>query len=327
MQKNLLTRLSFLAAAAALTACGGGGGDDPVPGAPQSVALEFMAVAGNTPVQCGSVVPGLGSGAVDAQIRDLRFYISEVALLRADGSAVPLTLAANDDWNLTAGEHRVTLIDLENGTGACSVGTAATNALVRGSVPAGNYVGVKMTMGVPFALNHTLYSDVNTAKPPLDVGAMAWSWQAGRKFMKIELSPENATTAGTYTGGVQIITAAGAQATTTTAGVTTNVANTNAFVYHLGNTGCVADAAATATGGYTCSANNQVPVTIAAFNPTSQRVTMDLQALFAGNNATQNTTGTAAGCMSAADDPQCPAMFTALTGAKSGGTVFRAIAK
>ncbi|MBP8204881.1 MAG: hypothetical protein KAX68_03920, partial [Giesbergeria sp.] len=122
MQKNLLTRLSFLAAAAALTACGGGGGDDPVPGAPQSVALEFMAVAGNTPVQCGSVVPGLGSGAVDAQIRDLRFYISEVALLRADGSAVPLTLAANDDWNLTAGEHRVTLIDLENGTGACSVG-------------------------------------------------------------------------------------------------------------------------------------------------------------------------------------------------------------
>ena len=86
MQKNLLTRLSFLAAAAALTACGGGGGDDPVPGAPQSVALEFMAVAGNTPVQCGSVVPGLGSGAVDAQIRDLRFYISEVALLRADGS-------------------------------------------------------------------------------------------------------------------------------------------------------------------------------------------------------------------------------------------------
>lgn len=311
MQKNLLTRLSFLAAAAALTACGGGGGDDPVPGAPQSVALEFMAVAGNTPVQCGSVVPGLGSGAVDAQIRDLRFYISEVALLRADGSAVPLTLAANDDWNLTAGEHRVTLIDLENGTGACSVGTAATNALVRGSVPAGNYVGVKMTMGVPFALNHTLYSDVNTAKPPLDVGAMAWSWQAGRKFSKIEVT-DPAPAPGTWTA--------------------------KTFTVHLGSTGCTGNPATGET--VQCKTPNRMAITLPAFDPARQKIAVDLKALLAGNDITRNQAG-AAGCMSGGTDPECAGVFQALaidwkadgtgTGLPIAGgaaqTVFRPVAR
>ena len=311
MQNNLLNRLSFLAAVAALTACGGGGSDDPTSGVSQSVALEFVATAGDTPVQCGSVVPGLGSGAVDAQIRDLRFYISEVALLRADGSAVPLTLAANDDWNLTAGEHRVTLIDLENGTGACSVGTAATNALVRGSVPAGNYVGVKMTMGVPFALNHTLYSDVNTAKPPLDVGAMAWSWQAGRKFSKIEVT-DPAAAPGTWTA--------------------------KTFTVHLGSTGCTGNPATGET--VQCKTPNRMAITLPAFDPAQQKIAVDLKALLAGNDITRNQAG-AAGCMSGGTDPECAGVFQALaidwkadgtgTGLPIAGgaaqTVFRPVAR
>jgi uncharacterized repeat protein (TIGR04052 family) len=325
-----------LMAAAALTACGGG--DDTTTTTPaattQSVSIDFAATIGSSVLNIGTCadtqVNGIatrGGVAVNARLTDLRFYVSNVKLLKADGTAVAVTLDEST-WQANAGTDSVALIDFEDGTCTNGGATGGTNTKITGNVASGTYVGVSFVLGVPESLNH-VNPALSTTPKPIDasVPGMAWSWQAGRKFMKIELSPENATTAGTYTGGVQIITAAGAQATTTTAGVTTNVANTNAFVYHLGNTGCVADAAATATGGYTCSANNQVPVTIAAFNPTSQRVTMDLQALFAGNNATQNTTGTAAGCMSAADDPQCPAMFTALTGAKSGGTVFRAIAK
>jgi uncharacterized repeat protein (TIGR04052 family) len=324
-------------ATAMLTACGGGSSDDATTtptATTQSVTIDFAATVGSSVLNIGSCADTLVSGvasrngvAVNAKLTDLRFYVSNVKLLKADGTAVALKLDESE-WQANAGSDSVALIDFEDGTCINGGATGGTHTRITGTVDSGSYVGVSFVLGVPESLNHSNPA-VTTTPKPLDasVPGMAWSWQAGRKFMKIELSPENATTAGSYTGGVQIITATGAQATTTTNGVTSNTPNTSTFVYHLGNTGCVADTAATSTGGYTCSTNNQVPVKIAAFNPSSQRITFDLQALFAGNNATQNTTGTAAGCMSAADDPQCPAMFTALQGAQSGATIFRAIAK
>ncbi|GAB3358629.1 metallo-mystery pair system four-Cys motif protein [Giesbergeria sinuosa] len=268
-------------AATALTACGGGGSDDGA-ASTREVALEFVAVAGHTPVQCGTVVAGLGAGSAPAQIKDLRFYVSNLALLQADGTETPLTLSANDHWNLTVGTDRVTLIDLENATGACSSGTPATNAVVRGTVPAGNYVGLKLTMGVPFALNHTLYSDVATAKPPLDIGAMAWSWQSGRKFTKIELTdPEGAT--GNWTA--------------------------KTFAVHLGSTGCVGNPATGET--VQCKAPNRMEARLTSFNPDQQKIALDIQALVAGNDVTKNLGG-AAGCMSGGTDPECVGVFRAL---------------
>ncbi|MBY0455117.1 MAG: metallo-mystery pair system four-Cys motif protein [Burkholderiaceae bacterium] len=311
MSKIFLNAVFTIAAAAALTACGGGGSDSPVPEATQNVALEFAAVAGTAPVQCGTVVQGLGIGGVAAQVKDLRFYISDVALLKADGSPVPLALSANDDWNLSAGADRTTLIDLENATGACSGGTPATNALVRGTVPAGNYVGVKMTMGVPFALNHTLYSDVTTAKPPLDIAAMAWSWQAGRKFSKIELT-DPAGADGTWTA--------------------------KTFAVHLGSTGCTGNPATGET--VKCLNSNRMQFQLNNFHPAQQKIAIDLKALLEGNDITRNVAG-AAGCMSGGTDPECAGIFKALaidwkadgtgTGLPINGgaaqTVFRTIAR
>lgn len=301
--------LSVLALAL-LSGCGGGSGDDSS-ASTRAVALEFVAVAGHTPVQCNTLVAGLGTGAANAHIKDLRFYISNVALLQADGTETPLTLAANDDWNLSVGSDRVTLIDLEDASGACNGGTPATNALVRGTVPAGNYVGLKLTMGVPFALNHTLYSDVATAKPPLDIGAMAWSWQSGRKFSKIELTdPEGAN--GQWSA--------------------------KTFAVHLGSTGCVGNPATGET--VQCQAPNRTQVHFAAFNPEQQKIALDVQALVAGNDVSKNLGG-AAGCMSGGTDPECAGVFRALaldwktdgtgTGLPIAGgaaqTVFRPIAR
>ena len=267
-------------AAAALTACGGGSDDGAA--STREVALEFVAVAGHTPVQCGTLVSGLGTGSAPAQVKDLRFYISNVALLQANGTETPLTLSANDNWNLTAGANQITLIDLENATGACSNGTPATNAVIRGTVPAGNYVGVKLTMGVPFALNHTLYSDVTTAKPPLDIGAMAWSWQSGRKFTKIELTdPEGAT--GSWTA--------------------------KTFAVHLGSTGCVGNPATGET--VQCKAPNRMEARLTSFNPDQQKIALDVQALVVGNDVTKNLGG-AAGCMSGGTDPECAGVFRAM---------------
>lgn len=308
MNKNTLFSCSVIAAAAAtLVACGGGGDEGPL-----AVDIQFAAVAGTTPVGCGTPAKGLGVNAIDADIKDLRFYVSNAAMVRDDGVEVPITLVANDANNLTVGSDRVTLIDLENATGACptATGTAATNGSLKGTVPAGTYTGVKMTMGVPFALNHTLYSDPTTAKAPLDIGAMAWSWQGGRKFAKIEVT---------------------APAGVTWAAPTFNV--------HLGSTGCVGNPA-TGTQISSCAAPNRMDFKLASFNPTSQKVAVDLQALLAGTDITVNAAG-AAGCMSGGTDPECANVFNALaidwkadgtgTGLPiSGGaaqTLFKAMAK
>jgi uncharacterized repeat protein (TIGR04052 family) len=228
--------------------------------------------------------------------------------VKADGSEVALTLAANDDWNLTSGGQAITLIDLEDATGACSAGTAATNATVTGTVPAGNYVGVKMTMGVPFALNHTDYA---VATKPMDVQAMAWSWQSGRKFAKIEVTDPDGTT-GSW------------------------VAKT--FNFHLGSTGCTGNPASGET--VACTAANRMDFSLAAFNPATQKIAVDLQALLAGTDITVNQ-ASAPGCMSGGTDPECLHVFEALaidwkadgtgTGLPVNGgaaqTLFRAVAK
>lgn len=300
--------LITLVSAAALSACGGGGSDTPVDTGPRSLSIEFAAVAGSTPAKCGTAVSGLGSGAIDAQIKDLRFYIANVNLVKADGTLVPLTLAANDDWNFTKDGQSLTLIDLEDATGACSGGTTATNATIKGTVPAGSYTGVQLTMGVPFALNH---SDYATATKPLDVQAMAWSWQSGRKFAKIEVS-DPAGTAGTWTA--------------------------KTFNVHLGSTGCTGNPASGET--VSCKAPNRMSFSLGSFNPDTQKIAVDLKALLAGNDITRNAAG-AAGCMSGGTDPECAKVFESMaidwktdgsgTGLMLAGgasqTLFKAISK
>lgn len=314
MNTSSVVSLTLIAAAAAtLTACGGG--DD----GPQAVEIQFAAMAGNTAIGCGSTVTGLGSTAATGNVKDFRFYISQVKMVRADGVEVPLTLPANDSWNFTAGSDSVTLVDLENATGDCptATGTTGTNAVVKGTVPAGTYTGVKMTMGVPFSMNHTDWANPTTTKAPLDIQAMAWNWQGGRKFAKIEVTdPLASAAAGT----------AGKWASPT-------------FNFHLGSTGCIGNPA-TGTQVSSCTAPNRMEFKFASFNPSTQKVAVDIKPLLDGTNVTINQAA-ATGCMSGGTDPECLNVFKALaidwkadgtgTGLPINGgatqTLFRAIAK
>lgn len=272
------------------------------------VRITFAAVAGAEPVSCAAPIAGLGTGSAAAALQDLRFYISNVRLTRRNHTSVPLRLGADSAYELTRGGNRVSLIDLENGAGSCNQGDAKINATITGTVPEGAYTGVKMYMGVPFALNHT---DITSAPAPLDLAAMNWSWQSGRKFAKIEVAdPAGAT--GTW--------------------------GSKAFFVHLGSTGCTGDPASGAT--VSCSRSNRMAIRLAAFDPARQKVAIDLRALLAGNDVTVNRAG-APGCMSGATDPECAGVFGAMrigwspdgtgSGAAiaggSGQTVFRAIAR
>jgi uncharacterized repeat protein (TIGR04052 family) len=285
MKKTILA--SSLGLITLLSACGGGGDStpvatpSPVPTAtpaptPKQITLNFAAKAGADKVQCGTAINNLGLPATSAQLKDLRFYISNIALLTADDKEVPLKLALNEWQN-----SEVALIDFEDGTANCAGGTAAMNSKIVGQVPAGNYTGVKMTMGVPSALNHTDYA---TAAAPMNVQAMAWSWQSGRKYGKIEVTDPDGT-AGTWP-----------------------VAS-KTFMVHLGATGCTGNPATGAT--TSCTASNRMDFHFHAFDSASQQIVVDLKTLLAKSNITLNGGGPA-GCMSGKTDPECPAIFDAL---------------
>jgi uncharacterized repeat protein (TIGR04052 family) len=294
----------------------------------QTVRIHFSAVNGDLPVRCGSRLTGVGKPGVDADVKDLRFYISQLALLRADGVAVPVKFD-NTVWQLSQGEDAVALIDLEDASSSCAsvYNTAATNTVVTGTVPVGNYVGLRASMGVPVALNH----GPTTGSPaPLDIAAMSWSWQAGRRFAKIELSPLGGVTRRVVQHGA---TQAVMQSSPT-------------FNLHLGSSGCTAqvDAAGLAIKDaaghprYSCSHPNRVDFTLPHFDAAKQQVALDLGQLFKDVNLTQDDGG-AVGCMAGPTDPECVPIFKALQlsfGDHANGlplhagatqTVFRAVAQ
>jgi uncharacterized repeat protein (TIGR04052 family) len=245
------------------------------------VAIPFTAVAGSTPVGCSAPITGLGTTGATARLQDLRFYISNVRLVKASGRSVPVTLAKSP-FNHTQGANGVTLIDLENGKGACaSEGDRRENRLIRGTVPEGKYIGVRMYVSVPEALSHT---DITAAPAPLDLAGMAWSWQFGRKFTKIELAdPDGA--GGTWKDKV--------------------------FFVHIGSTGCTGNPARGAR--VRCTDPNRMLIRFPSFDVTKERIAIDLETLTDGNDITVNRAA-APGCMSEATDPECDGVMRAAMG-------------
>lgn len=96
------------------------------------------------------------------KISDLRYYLSNIILIKSDGSEYPLT-------------NKVLLVN------------PATEDYELANVPIGSYKGFKFIIGLDSATNH---SDPTTyaATSPLAIQtpAIHWSWNSGYIFMKIE---------------------------------------------------------------------------------------------------------------------------------------------
>lgn len=267
----------------ALTACGGGSDNNDSSVGWQSdgnVKLQFAAFNGAAPINCNSGSIELGPQRSRVRLKDFRFYVSDVKLIRVDGTTQALTLARTDDYNVTQGGHGVSLVDLEQqGQGLCTNGSPVLNATIEGSVPPGRYTGVEMTLGVPLELNHldslgastprALRSDIHPG--------MAWNWRGGMKFTKFEFEHDPVEGAGTD------------------------------VLLHLGSTGCVGDP----VNGQpitSCKAPNRVPVTLAEFNPAEQRVAVDAGALFNYDFRPEGQNR----CMAGPADTACAASFDVL---------------
>jgi len=275
--------------------------------ATQDVTISFdLANAGNQ-VRCGDPItiantalwdhsadtklttPGAtGAQNTAGKLVDTRFYVSNVLLIDAAGNAVPLAFADNGVYQSANG---LALIDFGYNSAASGSPVSCTttyNTTITGKVPPGTYTGVSLTIGVPIRsanfttkLNHINTAD--TAAPgPLQNSAMAWSWQSGRKFTKIEFQPDVA---------IDKI----------------GTATTTKWNVHIGSTGCAGDPTV-ATNETACTNPNRLALKFDAFNATTQKIVLDVGQLFRQADMTFDGGG-AVGCMSGTTDPECAPIF------------------
>ena len=103
-----------------LVGCGdaGEGGDGE---SMEDVEVNFSALVDGDDFSCSNEYT-LGMVNTTAKITDLRFYVSDVSLIRADGQKVNVELENDGKWQ----NGTVALLDFEDGTGACANGNAAS---------------------------------------------------------------------------------------------------------------------------------------------------------------------------------------------------------
>jgi uncharacterized repeat protein (TIGR04052 family) len=236
----------------------------------QPVNIQFKAVVGAEDLACGKSYANIGTTKSTVSPRDFRFYIQDVQLIDDAGKPVPVELKQDDKWQL----DNVALLDFENATGNCGNGTPDVNTRIVGSVPAGRYRGLRFTMGVPFEKNHT---DLTKMPPPLNLTALAWVWNAGRKFARLDFSSTGAP---------------------------------RGYAIHLGSTGCTPSDTKT-TIPTSCGEPNRVDVEFPAFDASKDIVIADLAALLKDSNVDE-AGKMMSGCMSGPKTPACGPLFANL---------------
>lgn len=243
----------------------------------QPITIQFRGMAGQQVFRCDAAY-SLGTPAISVNPTDFRFYVSEVALIDAQGRTVPVTLTQDQKWQY----QNVALIDFENKSGMCSNGTIDTNDRIVGTVPKGTYKGVKFTLGVPFNLNH---NDAAIAPSPLNLTSLWWNWRSGYKFARIDFTP-----------------AMSAHSKHDAPGKTPAHHRDRAgFIIHLGSTGCMGGAQKPET----CKNPNTSTISLNNFNPEKDAIVADITALVANTNLAKNQPETPLGCMSDPKDGDC----------------------
>jgi uncharacterized repeat protein (TIGR04052 family) len=258
----------------------------------QKIRIAFDAQVAGKPFACGTTYDNIGQSHARIKARDLRFFVSQVELLTADGRAIPLALNQDGIWQY----KNLALLDFEDGAASCLNGNAGINKQVVGTVPAGSYTGLRFSLGVPFELDHI---DAASAPSPLNTTAMFWSWQDGFKFLRAE---------------VVTVASALAPPAAMPASMQMNmphIQHPNGFPVHVGSTGCaVADVAAVPA--KECMHPNRPTITFHIFAIDHDTVVFDLAQLLAGVDLDSSAPGASPGCMSFPGSAACTAPMRAL---------------
>lgn len=282
MKRTTLLLATLLPLNLLAMSCGGNNDGDTEPA--EVVSLEFAALIGDDPFSCDGTFQ-LGSAQTEVTFSELKFYVHDVELVRSNGDVVPVSLDEDEVWQARG----VALLDFEDKTGNCANGTAQTNNTITGTVDGvyDDYTGVNFTLGIPFELNH---ADVGALPSPLNVPTMFWSWQGGRKFIRLD-------------GRVA----------------------EQGLRFHLGSTACQGEGNEVTN----CSNPNRADISLQGMDPTSSPIVFDIGALYQDVDLSREEENVGI-CMSAPDTVTCQGIFGSLGlpyGDDAGGEVsaFRAM--
>ena len=225
------------------------------------------------------------SGGTQVSLKDARFYVYDVKLIKTDGTKSAFSLSSTgvfqNSYTANGNSYSVGLLDFADGTSNCSSGlygtsiTSTTNTKLTGGPVVGLFSGIEFTVGVPEDLNH---QDDTTLAAPLNSAGMYWSWNGGYKFMKLELLN----------------------------------GSSSSNAWHIGSSSCTNSV---------CTYYNRATITVTkssgTFNPSTDTVALDLQALMNGTD----TTTTALSCMSGpqSTDTKCGTIGTNMGVTKATG--------
>lgn len=172
MKSFKLMAIPALAFAMTLTACRN---NDDTP-EKNNVTLHFDNVVGNQALELGK---SYNSNNQDITFNEVKYVISNISLVKADGKEVPYNID-----NLDKGATVVNLAD------------AKTFDYILTDIPAGNYKEIKLGLGVKKELN-TLLDQEKFPKFFKLTGKnetkMHWEWGTGYRFTKIEGKYDNNT--------------------------------------------------------------------------------------------------------------------------------------
>lgn len=122
--------------------------------------LRFNLKMGTEPLEWGKTYSTPAGNPITLEM--VKFYVSNAALVDANGNETPL----EGIWLLNFPKNQTPTLSIQ------------TNA------PVGDYKGVRFSVGLPRALNHT---DPQEAKLPLGFDSgMFWSWNPGYIFYRLE---------------------------------------------------------------------------------------------------------------------------------------------
>lgn len=289
--------------------------------ADMKIEIPFEAQIGGQPLSCATSYADIGTTKSTVQIADFRVYVSNFRMIGADGSEVPVALDNDGTWQLDG----TALLDFEDGTGTCSNGTIETNMVVRGTVPDGEYAGLLFDIGVPFAQNH---GDPTLAASPLNLTAMFWSWQAGYKFIKIDMATSGQPLPPPMKMGLAPGDMAAGDMAKADDASKMDMSGPMGWEIHLGSTGCASDSQTTSPK-VLCANPNRMAIRLDGFMPGMEgmdKVVLDPAPVLAAANVDVNAKDTMPGCMAFPGDADCPPVMAALglsyEGAAPGAQAF-----
>ncbi|WP_338863070.1 MbnP family copper-binding protein [Myxococcus stipitatus] len=235
----------------------------------KTYTVRFSPQVRQEALTCQGLYSDIGTSRSTIELLDFEMFVRDVTLVRANGERHPLKLEQDGAWQL----DDLALLDFEDGTGTCRTGTAAMHREVVGTAPEhDDYTRLEFKVGLPPERNHL---DYQVETPPLNNRDVWWGWQAGYKFVKLDVrTPANVE-----------------------------------YVFHLGAVGCQGSVGE----GYTCASDNQATIVLDDFNPEKNQVVLDVAGLYSEldvNRVPNGTSDMMAGCMSGAGDPECPVFYS-----------------